>query len=257
MKSKFKWILVRGLGRGHGHWGSFTEKVQLAFPEDRFYFLDLPGNGSLNFEESPLKIPEYVSFLEKQLAKTDYFQQNGHTFGIGLSLGGMVMTEWARVQPRRLEKIFLINSSAANFSFPWERISWLVLYTSMKQILESSTEVFETNSLLVTTSLSKEQLQNEFRNDVLRNMEFTTRFPITDKNILRQTVAAARYSLPLQNPVPAILLVGSKDRFVRPECSYAIHKVWNCKMHIHPTAGHDMAFEDPQWVIETLGLHRI
>lgn len=256
MNLRFKWILLRGLGRGHGHWGSFAEKVQRAYPEDKFYFVDLPGNGSLNFEESPLQIHRYVSSLEQQLIKADFFHHGGTTIGIGLSLGGMVMTEWARIHHQRFEKIFLINSSAANFSYPWERISWLVLSTSLKQIGTSNIEVFETNSLLVTTSLTKEQLQNEFRNDLLHNTAFTEKFPITVKNIIRQTIAAARYTFPLKSPVPAVILVGSKDRFVRPACSYAIQKTWNCKMNVHPTAGHDIAFEDPNWVIQTIGLHR-
>ena len=248
--------MLRGLGRGHGHWGSFAEKIQQAFPEDKFYFLDLPGNGSLNGEESPLEISQYISFLEQQLTNSDFFQHPGRTLGMGLSLGGMVMTEWAREFHTRFEKIFLINSSAANLSYPWERISWLVLYTSLKQIFMSSTEKFEMSSLLVTTSLTKSQLHNEYHHDVLRNMAFTDKFSVTDKNVLRQTVAAARYSFPPESPGPAVILVGSMDRFVQPECSYAIQKIWKCKIEIHPTAGHDIAFEDPDWVINTMRLHR-
>ena len=41
---KNKWIVLRGLGRGHGHWGTFLKKMETAFPNDRFYWLEILKN---------------------------------------------------------------------------------------------------------------------------------------------------------------------------------------------------------------------
>ena len=55
-----RWVLLRGLGRGHGHGGVFAKKLQLKFSEDQFEFMDLPGNGTQFKEASPCHISAYV-----------------------------------------------------------------------------------------------------------------------------------------------------------------------------------------------------
>ncbi|KGF78004.1 hydrolase, partial [Massilia sp. JS1662] len=42
------WVLMRGLTRESGHWGTFMGKLQARFPDDRIVALDLPGNGRLH-----------------------------------------------------------------------------------------------------------------------------------------------------------------------------------------------------------------
>ena len=49
-----------------------------------------------------------------------------------------------------------------------------------------------------------------------------------------------------------VLLSGAKDRFVNPKCSEDIKKNWGCDLWTHPNAGHDIAFEDPKWLIDKL-----
>ena len=106
---KNKWIFIRGLGRGHGHWGTFIKKFETAVQNDSVYWLDLPGNGFLNNQVSPLKIPTYILAMEEQLKATDFFQVEGKTLGVGLSMGAMVLTEWSQQQNSFFDKIYLMS----------------------------------------------------------------------------------------------------------------------------------------------------
>ncbi|MFZ3230594.1 MAG: alpha/beta hydrolase [Pseudobdellovibrio sp.] len=249
---KTRWIVLRGLGRGCGHWGFFQDKLRQAFPDELFYFLDLPGNGFLNKQISPLSISDYVPFLKQQLAATTFFDSDGPVFGIGLSLGGMVLTEFASKEANLFTQIFLINTSASNFSAPYQRISFLVLMNSVKQILTSKIEDFEMNSLLVTTNLSELVIRSKFLKDYNSNVDFTKNNPITKINIVRQLIAAALYKFPKKKPTHVQLINGANDQFVNPKCSIDIKKKWNCDLVTHPTAGHDIAFEDSSWLIEII-----
>ncbi|MBC7465833.1 MAG: alpha/beta hydrolase [Bdellovibrio sp.] len=247
---KIKWIVLRGLGRGYGHWGSFQQKMRDAFPHDEIYFIDLPGNGILNGEMSPLKISQYVSFLENQLKMSAFFETNGPVYGIGLSLGGMVMIEWANQFEDFFTKIFLINTSASNFSKPWKRISIPVFLNTAKQVFKNTIENLEMNSLKITTSLSEDQIRTQFGEDYKSNIAFTKKYPITKENVMRQLFAASKYFFPKVMKTPVVLINGANDRFVNPSCSLDIQSVWKCKLVTHPTAGHDVAFEDAKWLID-------
>lgn len=251
---KNKWIFIRGLGRGHGHWGTFINKFESAVPNDRVYWLDLSGNGFLNNKVSPLTIPKYILALEEQLKVTDFFQVEGKTIGVGLSFGAMVMTEWSQQQNQIFDKMFLINTSAANFSKPWKRISFRVFLNAIRQLLTAKVEKFELNSLYFTTNLSFEKITNEFQDSYQAVIQFSKNYPIKKINILRQLIAASRYFFPKKMPCLVILLNGAKDRFVNPLCSADIKMNWSCDLWTHPTAGHDIAFEDPNWLIDKLKL---
>src|SRR5437868_6607644 len=112
------WVFLRGLVRGVGHWLDFPEKIQRAFPEDQFEFLEIPGNGTLFRQSSPLSIGEMV----QQIRVQSLFCQNQKSFYlVGMSLGGMVATEWARLFPRDVESLCLINTSASNYGKIHER----------------------------------------------------------------------------------------------------------------------------------------
>ena len=250
--SKRKWIILRGLGRGHGHWGTFIQKLEAAFLKDKIFWLDLPGNGFLNKESSPVVIQDYVASLEQQLKNSNFFEISGPTIGVGLSLGGMVLTEWVQQKPSRFDQIFLINTSAANLSKPWKRISLRVLANALKQLFTSQLEQFELNSLKMTTTLNEEIIKSKFIDDYRAVREFSKKYPITKKNIFRQLLAASKYQFPRRPAVPTILISGAGDRFVNSDCSHDLKQWWKCDLIMHPTAGHDLAFEDPNWLIEIL-----
>ncbi|OFZ30673.1 MAG: hypothetical protein A2622_13465 [Bdellovibrionales bacterium RIFCSPHIGHO2_01_FULL_40_29] len=247
-----KWIVLRGLGRGHGHWGVFIQKMQSAFPQDKIYWLDLPGNGSLNSEKSPWVLSEYIPYLEKQLQQSDFFQVPGQTYGVGLSLGGMALVEWAVIDSNLFSKLYLINTSSANFSKPWMRFSVGQFFNGIWERLSQNLEELEKKLLLATTNLTEEKLMSDFRSAYQAVVDYSRLYPVKKINIIRQLIAASLYHFPKAMPSSVIILRGFKDRLVQSQCSQDIQQHWLCEMETHPTAGHDIAFEDSEWLIKKI-----
>ncbi len=247
-----KWILLRGLGRSAGHWGSFRTQIEKAFPLEHFYFLDLQGNGKFNSYSSPIEIANYIAPLEQQLRDSNYFEIDGPTIGVGLSLGGMVLTEWSQQVAGRYQQIFLINSSGSNLSYPWQRLSLKVLALAIRSFWIKNRVEHEINSLLVTSSLTRDEILKKYSEELQNNVFVSEKFPIALNNVLRQAIAGARYSIPSKINTSATLIVGEKDAFVNADCSRAIQQKWNCKIEIHPTAGHDISFQDSAWLIRAI-----
>ena len=109
MTNTRNWILLRGLARGRGHWGSFAEKIRERFPNDKFEFLDLPGNGERNNVKSPMRISDFVKDLRTQ----SQFVKNGECFQIlAVSLGAMIAVEWMREFPHEVSKAYIVCTSS-------------------------------------------------------------------------------------------------------------------------------------------------
>jgi hypothetical protein len=78
--------------------------------------------------------------------------------------------------------------------------------------------------------------------------------PVSRANALRQLIAAARYRAPTHEPATGILLLGSThDALVNSLCSKALAEAWQVPLALHPTAGHDLPLDDPQWVAREIG----
>jgi len=245
------WILIRGLARGRGHWASFPEHLRQAFPNDWFYFIDIPGNGELSDTPTPLSISDFVPFFEEQLKKQNFNPQRP-TLGLSLSLGSMSMVEWAKQKPSLFQKIILMNTSAANFSSVFRRLSPTALILGFKLLWVKDPIKREILSLLATTSLNKTELLNQHSDDLKKLADYSTVHGTQKLNILRQLIAAALYRFPQQKPCDVILINGHKDKFVSPKCSEMIAKTWMLNLIQHPTAGHDIAFQFPEWIIERM-----
>lgn len=67
---------------------------------------------------------------------------------------------------------------------------------------------------------------------------------------VRQLHAAVRYRIQSPPRVPILLLASRHDRLVDVRCSHSIARAWRCDLHEHPSAGHDLPLDDPDWVVE-------
>lgn len=245
------WILIRGLARGSGHWGSFTEKLQKTFPKAKIYCVEVPGNGLLRDQPTPLKVSKFIESFEDQL-KNQGFDFTLPTYGYSLSLGSMAMVEWARQKPNFFKKIFISNTSAANFSNVFKRLSLDAMALGLRMRQLKKAEDKEIAALEVTTTLSKEQILSDYKSDFDEMLSFTKTNSAHVSNVLRQLLAASLYSFPQKAPTEVVLMSGGKDKFVSAQCSKDIENKWHCKHIIHPDAGHDISFQFPDWVIEQI-----
>ena len=76
--------------------------------------------------------------------------------------------------------------------------------------------------------------------------------PMTKANVLRQLRAAAAFRAPEAPPgMPVLVLASTRDGLVNPACSIRMADAWHAELALHPTAGHDLPLDDPQWVVHT------
>lgn len=236
------WILLRGLTREAAHWGSFADDLQAALPHARIVTLDLPGNGSLHAQASPLTVPGMVAACRAELARRG-LRPPYHV--LAMSLGAMVATEWACTAPDDFRGCVLVNTSFRPFSSFFHRLRprnyaallALVLRRRPPDAIEHAVWRLTSNSPVNTAVIDQWVAARAVR-------------PVSTANALRQLVAAARYRAPLTPPpAPMLLLASQHDGLVNRRCSLAIARHWHCALALHPQAGHDLPLDAPQWVI--------
>lgn len=238
------WIFLRGLTRETAHWGSFPDDFRRTLPAAQGISLDLPGNGRLHRVPSPLSIGVMVSYCRIELSlrkvKPPYFL-------LAMSLGAMVATEWSYRFPEEIGGCVLINTSFQAFSPLYRRLrprNYLAL--ARLALLTREAGAAERAILRLTSHEAKK------RESVIPVwIEARVQRPVKAVNALRQLLAAVRYRARRAPPATALLvLAGVQDRLVHFDCSRAIASSWNCSLALHPSAGHDIPLDDPEWVIE-------
>jgi pimeloyl-ACP methyl ester carboxylesterase len=238
------WVLLRGLAREARHWGGMPDGLRRALPaSDAVVALDLPGNGALYQERSPDRVEEMVAAARLAVARLPF--QPPYVL-VALSLGGMVALRWALEQPAEVAGCVLINSSLGRFSPFWHRLRpgsygvLLALLAPGRQPQDREGLILRLTSNLPLSAATQHAWA-----------EFARGAPVSRANMLRQLIAAARFRAPAAAPgVPMLLLASERDRLVSVACSRAIARHWPAPLRIHPSAGHDLPLDDPQWLIE-------
>ena len=68
----------------------------------------------------------------------------------------------------------------------------------------------------------------------------------------RQLLAANRSRAPERLDVPVVILCADQDRLVDPSCSKRLAARLKADLRVHPWAGHDIATDDPDWLLQTV-----
>lgn len=234
------WIFLRGLARESRHWGRFLAAFQQALPDSTVITLDLPGNGHLNQQRSPLSIQTMVAHCRAELVLQDIkppYQV------LAMSLGGMVSVAWAQAYPQEIAAQVLINTSMRPFSLFYQRLRPQNYCRLLKLLLSrASPETWERTILEITSNRSTADVLPDWL--ALRQSR-----PVASANVLRQLLAAARFSANQQAPkAPTLVLASLQDRLVAVACSQTLAQRWACPLRLHPSAGHDLTLDDSLWV---------
>jgi pimeloyl-ACP methyl ester carboxylesterase len=240
------WVLLRGLTRETGHWGAFVPLLQQRLAASRIVALDLPGNGGLHQQRSPVDIEAMTASVRQQLAA----QGLAPPYRVlAMSLGAMVAVDWAQRFAPELSACVLINTSLRGFSPSYQRLRPANLPALLRLGLGTHSAVQREEIVLQLTSRHHQQdaaLLAAWE-------EIAWLRPVTPANALRQLLAALRYRPPPQAPtVPMLLLCSQRDALVNPRCSHALARHWGLPLREHPSAGHDLPLDDPAWVISQI-----
>ena len=240
------WVLLRGLSRESGHWGEFpkmlSRELEAQQPGAQLVLLDLPGNGVLHQQSSPMQVPAMVEACRSELARRG---MTGPVHLLAMSLGAMVASDWVSRYPSEVSAAVLINTSLRPFSPFYRRLRPLnYLALLLLSLSRLSARQREARVLGMTTRLlpRPEEVLDDWVN-------LQRKHPVGVRNTARQLLAAMRYRASRGRPAAPMLLLCSKaDGLVDWRCSQAISRAWGAPLRLHAEAGHDLPLDDAPWV---------
>ena len=238
------WIFLRGLTRESAHWGSFPQSFGQLLPDAHIVALDLPGNGTLHQQSSPLSIAALVDFCRAEMVRLD-LPPPYHL--LAMSMGAMVAAQWACEAPQEVAAAVLINTSFRPFNPFYQRLrpaNWGTLLRLA--LLPPSPENVERSVMRMTS-----QRGTTHAEDLASWIHVRRQRPVQANNALRQLLCAARFTARRQPPEVPVLLLGSRqDQLVNVQCTVTIARRWGCSVALHASGGHDLPLDDPQWVTQ-------
>lgn len=235
------WILLRGLTRESRHWGDFPEILRQTCGDAVVRTVDLPGNGSLNQEDSPLHV---IGMAENCRAQLHAGNIAPPYYLLAMSLGAMVAVAWANAHPEEIGGCVLINTSLRQFSPLHHRLRPRNYLPLLSILLPGRHAAQREKCILRLTS-------NHPAHPAMLAAwaAYADQQPVSSRNAARQLLAAARYEAPPVKPPPPMLVLGSaQDRLVNPCCSRRLARRWGTDYAEHPDAGHDLPLDDGSWV---------
>lgn len=241
------WILLRGLTREARHWGDFAQRLALETGAVRA--IDLPGNGVLASQRSPLAVDAYVDTVRRETGA------RGPHRVLAMSLGAMVAAAWALRYPDEVTQLVLVNTSMRPYSRAHERLrpsAWpslarVALHWRGHDGNDRDDDVAE--RLIHALTCNRRDTLAE---DLARWRAIRAGTPVSRGNALRQLAAAARFEVGGVPRCPVLVLSSRADRLVNPVCSARLAHAWRATHVEHPSAGHDLPHDDPQWLCDVL-----
>ena len=213
--------------------------------------IDLPGAGSRRDEESPVTIQGQVDSVRNSLPFLRLSGAPGQKFHLlAISFGSMVATHWAQHFPEEIAGLVIINPSFRGLS-PWyDRLRPLAILHIAKAVLQ--TDPVKSEAIVLGQVSNSPALYAETSKawGQIRKVR-----PVSKLNFLRQLVAASLVKVSARKglSVPAFVLGSQADRLVNSSrCSQDAAKALNAKLVFHPSAGHDLPLDDPNWLIEQI-----
>lgn len=243
--AKPTWILLRGLAREKGHWGSFFDQLKSGFPNNDVLAIDLPGAGEFRNIKSPQSVAGICDFVRSKALES---VPGGSFLLLGVSLGGMVAMEWMRNHPKELQGCVLINTSSKAVSPFYNRLRWQIWHQFLQILATRSPRDREKAiiDLVMNNEESKAKALPSWS-------KLASEYPMSYLSAVSQLYAASRYpGLESAPEVPVLLLTGLGDRLVDPSCSMRLSERFHWPIERHPWAGHDLTWDAGDWVLEKI-----
>jgi alpha-beta hydrolase superfamily lysophospholipase len=235
------WLLLRGLVRERRHWLDLPDRLA-ARTGATVLTLDLPGVGTEHRRESPTSIDGIVDDLRARFltARTE-----GPWSIFAMSLGGMIALRWVERHPEDFARAVVANTSASDLAGPLQRFRPAAVSTVLRALPSGAVE---RQRLILQLTANTEAGQSHFAHFA----SFTDDAPVKLAVLFRQLFAASRARSPAALQVPLKVLASEGDRLCDPVNSRRLAARLGAPLVVHPTAGHDVALDAPDWVVEQL-----
>lgn len=239
-----RYVLLRGLVRGNGHWGDFPKILQATDPGCTIEFHEIPGNGTRNREDTPT---DPITIIEDFRSRSEFCKKGQPFIICGVSLGGMLALKWLELYPKDIQKTVVINSSLNSLSPFYDRLSYKNYFKLLKIICTQDTAKKEKLILQITSNQTPVEMSLE-----QKLIDFSKRYPIRKLNFVRQLILAQRVRVPKNMKPPIYVVQSLLDRLVSSRCSAQMALYLKAKLVSRPRAGHDLPLDEPQWLADFL-----
>lgn len=239
------WVLVKGMKQDQRHWLGFDRMFADKLGTE-VLCLDLPGAGTESHRLPPASVDGMADDL-----RTRWLNKTGGKgdWGImGLSLGGMAALSWASRYPTDFGRVVVGNTSTKDAGGPHERLQWRRWPHVVRSLTMRDDTAREELVLSMVTSLEGARR----REMAAVYARFQAERPFRRRAFVRQLLAGRGFRTPAPLSVPVLVLNGRGDRFVHPRCSERLAGQLQATLIRHPTAGHDLSVEAPDWIIDTV-----
>ncbi|EQC45376.1 alpha/beta fold hydrolase [Bacteriovorax sp. Seq25_V] len=238
-------VLIRGLGRQKGHWSNFPEQLCQAIADAKVHFIDLPGSGSKYEEVFPLETQSLLTQVKNDLDQLKSKHPEGTWHFISISLGGLVTLKLTEHFSKLCDSIIIINSSAKDLSPFYERLNYKIYKTFIAAIKSKDLK----NRERIVLDLTTNNISNEEKDRIASEWAvLAEKEPMSMKNFGRQLLWAAKTSAPKKLATRTLIVTGLGDRLVSYNCSVNLARRLGSEIEIHPTAGHDLSLDAPEWL---------
>ncbi len=235
------WLLLRGLVRERRHWLDVPDRLA-ARTRASVLTLDLPGVGTEHRRPSPTTIDGIVADLRERFLAT---RSQGPWSLFAVSLGGMVALRWGELHPEDFGEIVVCNTSASNLAGPFQRFRPAALMVLLRALPAGPVARQRLILGLVANTPEGQSHAETFA-------AFAADAPVAVSVLFRQLLAGARAQAPAALRVPLRVLASDGDRLCDPVASRTLATRLGAPLLVHPTAGHDLALDAPEWVLVQL-----
>lgn len=250
-----KWVFLRGLVRESRHWGDFVDQFATDLkllghtnPHKDFIFFDLPGVGSKSGQPFPLNPKKAIEDLNQELEEKIHHNNRKPVSFIGVSLGALIGLNWQAIYPGRFKKMVLVNTSHSAVSPSYKRLRFDHVAKKILHLVKKESHASEKAILDIVSN------DETMRASALQSwVEIKDSSPWGLKNLVEQLAFAIRAKDLPDPPCKNILFAASiHDRLVHMDCTVALMSHLRSKGVFHPTAGHDLTLDDPQWLSDEI-----
>lgn len=239
-------VLLRGLGRWSDHWLGF-EKVLVA-KGLRVISVDNRGFGKSQMPkpEKNLRLDMLADDVALIIAKE---APNG-AHVVGVSLGGMIGLALAAHRPQLVKSLLVVNSSVASAKL--RRLSNNAVSALASVTLRAKRGYQKLAQCLLGDAVNQELIQKLAKEWSAIDQDTKPQLGM----VWSQLMAAKKFGGDVEMAsikCPVTIVKSEKDLFVDPANSDYIHKnIRGSTIVRHPTAGHELAFEDPSWFADVI-----
>ncbi len=239
------WLLIHGLGQDERHWELFpaTMSEALGVPVRG---IDPPGFGTESTRRSPATIAAITDDVRRRFSS---IRDDGPWSILGISLGGMIATDWCDRYPQDFDRLVVVNTSA--------RPSSIAKRYNLRKLPAIVGARFR-GGIAAERAILEIAINGANRDlDALaaQYVAWSRLHPPSPWSLLAQLAGAIRYHVPASIVPPTQVLTSDGDRLVNPSCSKAIAAYLDASLHVHPTAGHDLTMDEPEWVCDQIRRH--